>query len=81
MIKVLFFGQTRELIGMPSIELPTQPTTVLALRNQLSTTGDNWHYALIEKSCLCAVNKVLVTEQHIIKSGDEVAFFPPVTGG
>ena len=79
--KILFCGQTRELIGLSDIEWEHLPCTVAELREQLSHQGDNWHYALTEKSCLCAVNKILVNDLHIVENGDEVAFFPPVTGG
>ncbi len=81
MIKILFFGQTRELIGVQSCEFQQSSLTVLELRDLLSARGDNWYYALTEKSCLCAVNQILVDDTHLIGNGDEVAFFPPVTGG
>lgn len=81
MIKILFFAQTRELVGVPSLTLEIEAITIADLINHLSLKGDNWQYALKEKQPLCAVNKQLVDESYIIQMGDEVAFFPPVTGG
>ena len=39
--KILFFGQTRELIGLSDIEWEHLPSTVAELREQLSHQGDN----------------------------------------
>lgn len=81
MIKILFFAQTRELIGESTITLDISTITVAELISLLSQRGDKWFYALSEKRPLCAVNKQLVDESHIVSNHDEVAFFPPVTGG
>lgn len=81
MIKVLFFAQIRELIGVAELELPDADYTVQSLLAELSQRGDKWQLALSEKTVLCAVNQSLVEAEHPIRAGDEVAFFPPVTGG
>lgn len=81
MINVLFFAQIREIIGVSSLELNDDFSTINELLESLSLRGDKWSLALKERTVLCAVNKVLVDYQHVIKAGDEIAFFPPVTGG
>jgi len=81
MIKILFFAQTRELVGISSLQLDASAMTIAELINHLSLQGDKWHYALKEKTPLCAVNKQLVDETYVIEGNDEIAFFPPVTGG
>lgn len=81
MIKVLFFAQVRELVGTDSLILETQAATVDALRQQLAARGDRWALALEEGKLLAAVNQTLVEASHPVIDGDEVAFFPPVTGG
>lgn len=80
MIKVLFFAQTRELIGLDSMELDYSGS-ILSLLENLAKRGDKWHLALKEKTVLCAVNQTIVELSSDVKEGDEVAFFPPVTGG
>jgi molybdopterin synthase sulfur carrier subunit len=40
-----------------------------------------WALALEEGKLLAAVNQTLVSFEHPVVDGDEVAFFPPVTGG
>lgn len=81
MIKVLFFAQVRELVGVDALELDATFPTVDALRQQLASRGDRWALALEEGKLLAAVNQTLVSMDHAIADGDEVAFFPPVTGG
>ncbi|HDX4050649.1 TPA: molybdopterin synthase sulfur carrier subunit [Enterobacter soli] len=81
MIKVLFFAQVRELVNTDSLTLETSFDNVAALRAHLAGQSDRWALALDEGKLLAAVNQTLVDFNHPLKSGDEVAFFPPVTGG
>ncbi|WP_455814585.1 molybdopterin synthase sulfur carrier subunit [Pseudomonas graminis] len=81
MINVLFFAQVRELVGTDRLELPAEFHTVEALRSQLALQGERWALALESGKLLAAVNQTLVSMQHPVCAGDEVAFFPPVTGG
>lgn len=80
MIKVLFFAQVRELTGSDELSCEFYPT-VEALRTALAERGDKWALALESGKLLAAVNQTLVEFSHPLSSGDEVAFFPPVTGG
>ena len=83
-VKVLFFAGLREQLGTPGeeIELPREVTTVSGLRSYLSQRGNSWKSALSEgKLVRMAVNQDMVPQTAAIKAGDEVAFFPPVTGG
>ncbi|MGG5838363.1 molybdopterin synthase sulfur carrier subunit [Huaxiibacter chinensis] len=81
MIKVLFFAQVRELISTDSLTLDGTFDNVEALRAHLAAQSDRWALALEEGKLLAAVNQTLVDFEHPVKAGDEVAFFPPVTGG
>ncbi|MFC0323832.1 molybdopterin synthase sulfur carrier subunit [Gallibacterium melopsittaci] len=81
MIKVVFFAQTRELIGEAELTVAAEYQDVEALRQALSQRGDRWELALNSGRILAAVNQNLVPLSSPLKSGDEVAFFPPVTGG
>ncbi|TBL57094.1 molybdopterin synthase sulfur carrier subunit [Hafnia paralvei] len=80
MIKVLFFAQVRELTGSDELSCEVYPT-VEALRTALAERGYKWALALESGKLLAAVNQTLVEFSHPLSSGDEVAFFPPVTGG
>ena len=81
MIKVLFFAQTRELVGVDSIEVGADYDTVDVLRAALCEKGDKWALALESGKLLVAINQSVVAMDHPVTDGDEVAFFPPVTGG
>lgn len=81
MINVLFFAQVRELVATSSLALPAEYATVEELRTALAARGDRWDLALSAGKLLTSVNQTLVSLQHPLQDGDEVAFFPPVTGG
>ena len=81
MIKVLFFAQVRELVNTDSLTLDIEVENVEALRAHLEAQSDRWALALDASKLLAAVNQTLVEFTHPVKPGDEVAFFPPVTGG
>ena len=81
MIKVLFFAQVRELVGCEERRLPGDHGTAEARRAALCERGDKWALALESGKLLVAVNQTLVPLETPLNDGDEVAFFPPVTGG
>lgn len=81
MINVLFFAQVRELVGTDSLALTPEFATVEAVRQHLAALEGRWSLALEEGKLLAAVNQTLVSFDHPVVDGDEVAFFPPVTGG
>jgi len=83
-VKVLYFASLREKLGKAAeeIELPAGVDTVAGLRGHLQRRGGSYQQAFAEKTLLrAAVNQEMVQGAAAIKVGDEVAFFPPVTGG
>ena len=83
-VKVLFFAGLREQLGTggEEVELPGGVSTVAGLRAHLRARGGNFDKVLSEKALVrAAVNQDMVQPTSAIKAGDEVAFFPPVTGG
>jgi molybdopterin synthase sulfur carrier subunit len=83
-VKVLYFAALREQLGTSGeeVELPAGIGTVAALRAHLRSRGGAWQAALAEvKLVRMAVNQDMAQSSAAIKAGDEVAFFPPVTGG
>jgi sulfur-carrier protein len=83
-VKVLFFAALREQLGTSGeeIELPAGVSTVAGLRAHLLQRGGTWSATLAETRLIrTAVNQDMVQQTAPIKGGDEVAFFPPVTGG
>ena len=81
MIRVRFFALVRELVGSATLEMEADYATVGELRAALASRGEKWALALESGAVLIAVNQTLQDESCPIVDGDEVAFFPPVTGG
>lgn len=81
MITVLFFAQTRELIGQDSVELNADFDTIEDIRAHLAAQQGKWELALESGKLLAALNQDIVALDKKVQDGDEVAFFPPVTGG
>ncbi|HSU76262.1 MAG TPA: molybdopterin converting factor subunit 1 [Burkholderiales bacterium] len=83
-VKLLFFAALREQLGRPAeeVELPASVATVGALRDHLRARGGEWERVFApNRAVRAAVNQDMVQAEARIKAGDEVAFFPPVTGG
>ena len=75
-ITVQFFASLREEIGQQQISLPYENTVdVLGVWKQ-ATEGKS-----MPANTLCAINMEYVNSDAMVNDGDEVAFFPPVTGG
>jgi sulfur-carrier protein len=83
-VTVRFFASVKEQLGrdVEEIELPAGTGTIAALRAHLMKRGGDWQNVFAEKKLIrAAVNQEMVQPAAPIKAGDEVAFFPPVTGG
>jgi molybdopterin synthase sulfur carrier subunit len=81
---VLFFARLREVLGCERerVSLPPGPRTVAALREHLRARGGSWEAELgARKPVRVAVNQDMAHADTPLADGDEVAFFPPVTGG
>lgn len=83
MIDVLYFASFREVLGTSQEQIKSdQFKSVNCVLNSLAERGDQWRMALSENQNLqIAVNHNVADRHTEIKSGDEIAFFPPVTGG
>jgi molybdopterin synthase sulfur carrier subunit len=82
MIKVLYFARLRESLGLAGEELDLpQKATVAELMTQLAARGGAWQQEFTSGRVRAAINQTLASQDAVINSDDEVAFFPPVTGG
>ena len=84
MVRLLYFARLREDLGCAeeTIELPPGVDTVAGLRAHLMARGVTWKQALAHgRGPQVAVNQDMGHPGTPVKAGDEVAFFPPVTGG
>jgi molybdopterin synthase sulfur carrier subunit len=75
-VKVRFFASLRERMGRGEQELdPGRISSVADVWAEVATDGD------LPPNVLIAVNQEYAERDHPVRDGDEVAFFPPVTGG
>jgi sulfur-carrier protein len=82
-LKVMYFARLREELGRGSEEIDLDPgvASVGALAAQLVSRGGAWRSLAIDGNVRVAVNQEMADASTGLKAGDEVAFFPPVTGG
>ncbi len=83
-MKLLYFAWLRSKIGTGSEELapPAEVSDVAALLDWLRGRGDGYADALADLALVrVAVNQEYVGLDHPVRASDEVALFPPVTGG
>lgn len=84
MLNVLYFARLRESLGRDAekIELPAGVADVAGLTAWLRARGEAWERELAPgRSWRVAVNQDMARPESPVRDGDEVAFFPPVTGG
>ncbi len=81
MIRIQYFARYREVLGIDVEQLQSAELNSLeALRQHLLDRGGAWQ-VLAEQSLMCARNQELCGLETELTDGDEVAFFPTVTGG
>jgi molybdopterin synthase sulfur carrier subunit len=83
MLQLLYFARLRETFGVEGERLPLpEPASVAALLDTLRSRGGAWASELAPgRAFRVAVNQRVATTDAPLASGDEVAIFPPVTGG
>lgn len=84
MVTLLYFASLRESLGCSreQLALPSGNATVSSLVESLRDRDSRWTEAFAPgKSWRVAVNQQMANLATPVKAGDEVAFFPPVTGG
>ncbi len=83
-IKIFYFARLKETLKFSSedLDLPDSELSLINLKGLLAKRGDAWQQMLLGGfKVRGAINHELVDDHALIVDGDEVAFFPPVTGG
>lgn len=82
-LHILYFAWLRERVGLSeeTVAVPAGIATVADLIGWMAARGPTFAAAFAAKSIRCAVNQTFAGPDSPLAAGDEVAFFPPVTGG
>lgn len=83
-MELVYFARIRENIGRSteSLSLPENVTDVQGVIDYLRQQGDQYQVAFENEALIrVAINQAYVTVDHPVQDSDEVAFFPPMTGG
>lgn len=82
-VKILYFAALRDALGRSEeiLALPPGVEDVGALQAFLAARGDDWSALTTGRNVRVALNHRMVQASERVSAGDEVAFFPPVTGG
>jgi sulfur-carrier protein len=83
-VSILYFASLREAVGTSKevVDLPSSVACVADLISFLAERGANWQQALqVNKGLRCAINQEVVDLEALLSQSDEIALFPPVTGG
>jgi len=83
-VKIMYFARLREVLGKAEEELviPDGVSTVGELAAYLRARGDDWAAELgVGKAVRVAVDLDMADVDTPVSGGQEIAFFPPVTGG
>ncbi|MBT2372682.1 molybdopterin converting factor subunit 1 [Pseudomonas fluorescens] len=83
MILLNYFARYREQLGVDGEKMPLEASLrcVDDVRQQLIARGGIWADIFSETGLMCAVNQELCKLDAPVEDFDEIAFFPPVTGG
>jgi len=83
-VTLLYFASLRESVGVSreQVALPSGNSTVSALVDELRARDARWTEAFAPgRQWRVAVNQEMASLATPVRPGDEIAFFPPVTGG
>ncbi len=81
MFKLLFFASLSEQVGYHDYDYPAgAPNTVAELIDALISKDERWQY-LQADNIIIAINQTVAHRDSSISPGDEIAFYPPVSGG
>lgn len=80
-LRVLFFASIRERLGVERLQLPLVRDADALIDALSAERGAHWAEILRAPNVIVAINQRVADARTLLHDGDELAFFPPVTGG
>ncbi len=81
-IKILYFASLRDKLDLSEENIQwDSPLSVREIKDLLLARDGKWQIFAKDKNILSALNHTMVKDDAKVNNGDELAFFPPVTGG
>ncbi|MGB8925067.1 MoaD/ThiS family protein [Pseudomonas sp. H1h] len=83
MILINYFASYRDRLNLGGEKIPLTDNlrSIEDVRQMLMARGEEWREVLGAGNLMCALNQELCQPSAAIEDFDEIAFFPPVTGG
>ncbi len=83
MMRILFFADFREQLDTRQLELELDESCTVStlIARLIRQGGENWRRVLESDNLVIAVNQTICDAGKNLVDGDEIAFYPPVTGG
>ena len=83
MLNILYFASLRERLDCSNEQLSFSESvnSITSLKQTLASRGNAWEETFTKYSYLVSINQEMVNNNQSINDGDEIAFFPQVTGG
>lgn len=83
MFSIHYFASVREKLGSAgeSVEAAEHITTVADLIAELAGRGGSWSLLADRNAVLVAVDQAVADRNQVLTGNEEIAFFPPMTGG
>ena len=80
-MKILFHGRLADVLGR-EMELPAETGCSIAeLRERIAEHRPSAAGPILSQRIRACIGDTIVAEDHIVAPGEQVEFFPPVSGG
>lgn len=81
-ITIRFFARLREELDTEQLTIDARPgLTAADVLSELASRGGRWAQLEGDQPVMIAINQTMAKPASAVGPGDELAFFPPVTGG
>ncbi|EAR61491.1 molybdopterin converting factor subunit 1 [Neptuniibacter caesariensis] len=83
MAKVVYFASLRERLGLAeeTVQLDADISVSGLVDRLVEQHGETWKTVFNDSQVMVAINQEMSDQEAMVSDADEVAFFPPVTGG